>query len=147
MIRRYEETDLAGVLEVWERSSAVAHPFLTPEFMTTEKANVKDVYLPNAQTWVWADAQGIKGFLSLQGREVGALFVDPGHHGRGIGRALMDQAFALNDYLELDVFEANPLGRRFYDRYGFTVFDRYTHLETGEQMLRLKRRNPDPARG
>ena len=95
---------------------------------------------------IWIDDDKPVGFISLVDAEVGAIFVYPDSHGQGIGRALMAKAFTLHDYLELDVFEANPIGRRFYSRYGFTPIDRYIHVESGQPTLRLGRENPPRAR-
>ena len=77
MIREYRPTDTEAMLAVWARASAVAHPFLSPEFLEAERRNIPEVYV---------------GFLSLLGNEVGAVFVDPDLHRSGIGRALMDRA-------------------------------------------------------
>jgi putative acetyltransferase len=141
MIRPYRNADIEAILDIWEQASRVAHHFLADEFLAEERQNIRDKYIPAAQTWVWEDGGGPQGFMSLVGFEVGAIFVRPHQHNRGIGRALMDTAFSLHDYLELDVFEANSIGRRFYDRYGFTRVDRYIHDETGQPMLKLHRSN------
>lgn len=44
--------------------------------------------------WLWAEADKILGFSAADTRDgsVWALFIDPAHHGRGIGRALFTQA-------------------------------------------------------
>jgi putative acetyltransferase len=69
---------------------------------------------------------------------VGGVFVHPDHQGRGIGRALMDRARATRTFLELNVFEANAIGRRFYDAYGFEFVDRYINERSGQAELRLR---------
>ena len=74
----------------------------------------------------------------MLGNEVGGLFVAPGSHREGIGRALMDHARASRDYLELDVFEANDIGRAFYDAYGFKLVGERLEEETGFRILRLR---------
>jgi putative acetyltransferase len=50
----------------------------------------------------------------------------------------MDQAASLHDFLELDVFEANKLGRAFYAKYGFVPINKYQEELTGEMMIRLR---------
>ncbi len=80
----------------------------------------------------------VAGFLALIGNEVGAVFVDPDLQGRGIGRALMDHARERRPFLELTVFEANTIGRRFYDAYGFEFVSRQVHDETAQPELRLR---------
>lgn len=137
-IRQYAEGDLDGVLSSWENASRVAHPFLTKEFLDKERYNIPNVYLPNADTWV-VDLEGrVVGFIALLGNEVGALFVEPAFHGTGAGRALMDKAQDLHGDLEVEVFEANSIGRKFYARYGFEPLTQKNHEETGNEVLRLK---------
>jgi putative acetyltransferase len=46
--------------------------------------------------------------------------------------------------LELDVFEENSIGRRFYETYGFDLVDRHFHDETGQPLLRLRLRRQMP---
>ena len=55
-----------------------------------------------------------------------------------MGRALMDAARCSRSYLELDVFEANEVGRRFYDAYGFEVVERHMNDVVGQPELRLR---------
>ena len=137
-IRQYAEADLNGVLSSWENASRIAHPFLTKIFLDKERYNITNVYLPNADTWV-AEIDGlVVGFIALLDNEVGAIFVDPEFHGAGFGKALMDKAQEIHGNLEVEVFEANLTGRKFYSSYGFELFIEKTHEETGNKMLRLK---------
>lgn len=138
MIRAYRDEDLEDLLEVWYRASLVGHPFLDDAFLHTERRAIAEVYIPAAETWVYVHEGRVVGFIALLGSEVGAIFVDPAAHGQGIGRALMDHAAALHDELELDVFEANALGRRFYARYGFEPVREHVHEATGLPLLRLR---------
>lgn len=136
-IRPYRDDDLDTVLDIWRAANELAHPFLDEDFLRTEQDNVRDVYLPAAETWV-AEAGGrVVGFVSLLGCQVGGLFLTPEWHGRRVGKALMDKAVAERGALELDVFAANAIGRRFYDRYGFVDAGDYVHAPTGQRVLRL----------
>ncbi len=138
MIRRYQPADCEDVLRVWARASAVAHPFLSEEFLDLERHNIPTVYLPNAETWVWVAGEQVVGFVSLLGNEVGAIFVDPKFHRSGIGRALMDRARELRGALEVEVFERNLQGRAFYAKLGFTLMHRQVHDQTGFAVMRLR---------
>lgn len=138
MIREYQAEDLEDVLMAWEAASAIAHPFLSAEFLAVERNNIANVYLPSAETWVWESEDRVVGFISLLGNEVGGIFVDPKFHGVGIGRALMDHARGLREELEVEVFKANVLGRAFYARYGFVLMQEKVHEETGLDVMRLK---------
>jgi len=137
MIRPYDSADQAQLLEVWRRSSDLAHPFLSSEFQDSVGTAIRDIYLSSAETWVHMDGERLVGFLSLVGDGVGGLFVDPECYGQGHGRALMDHACTLRTRLEVEVFEENAIGRRFYDRYGFELLSRGVHAESGQPVLRL----------
>jgi len=138
IIRRYKASDLDELLSCWENASRLAHPFLTDEFLEIERNNIPNVYMPMADTWVAEYNGEVVGFIALIGNEVGAIFVQPEHHGKRIGLALMDKAQEIHGYLEAEVFEANTIGRRFYDKYGFEPISQHVHKETGNIMLRLK---------
>ena len=138
MIRPYRPDDLEDVHDVWEQASRVAHSFLEDDFFENERVEIERQWLPMAETVVYDVAGKVVGFVSLIGDEVGAIFVLPDHQGRGIGTALMDRARASRPFLELDVFEANAIGRRFYDAYGFEFVRRHVHEPTGQPQLRLR---------
>lgn len=138
MIRPYDNLDLDQLLKVWSEASAVAHPFLTSEFLAAERDNIQNVYLPNAETWVYELAGGVVAFISLIGNEVGGLFVDPEYQRRGIGQRLMDKARSLRGELEVEVFLANRIGRAFYDQCGFEPVLQRIHEPTGQHVLRLR---------
>ena len=138
MIRPYTAADLDELLEAWYQASLIAHFFLTEEFFVQERQQIAEQWLPMAETMVYEDKGRVVGFVSLVGNEVGAIFVYPDCQGRGIGRALMDWARASRPFLELDVFEANATGRRFYDEYGFQVVGRHAGEPPGQNQLRLR---------
>lgn len=138
MIRAYAATDLEDLLDVWYRASLLAHSFLDEAFFDGERLAIAEQWLPMAETTVYEADGRVVGFVALIGNEVGAIFVDPDHQSRGIGRALMDHAREARPFLELDVFEANSIGRRFYDAYGFEQVDRHVHEPTGQTELRLR---------
>jgi putative acetyltransferase len=138
VIRPYDPKDRDALLTVWAESAAVAHPFWTPAKFEQERRDIVTRYLPIAETYVCDRAGAVVGFISLLGNEVGGIFVAPHCHGQGIGRALMDWARDTRDHLELDVLEANEIGRRFYAAYGFRVVGARMDEATGGQVLRLR---------
>lgn len=138
MIRPYNDDDLDDLLDVWHQASLLAHSFLPPGFLENERQQIIEVWLPITETVVYEADGRVVGFLSLIGNEVGAIFVDPGSHGNGIGRALMDVARDSRPFLELNVFEANSIGRRFYDAYGFEVVGRHMNEAARQPELRLR---------
>ncbi len=138
MLRKYDTDDLAELLDVWYDASQIAHAFLTRDFFDQEQKDILQKYLPNAETWVFEEEGRVVGFIALIGNEVGAIFVSPRRQGRGVGRALMDHARASRDHLDVEVFEANEIGRAFYDAYGFEVIGERVHEETGHPLIRLR---------
>ncbi len=138
IVREYQAEDLDAVLSSWENATRLAHPFMTDEFLDQERDNIPNLYLPNAETWVIEQAGQVIGFIALLGNEVGAIFVQPEFHGTGAGKALMDKAHALRGDLEVEVFEANRIGRHFYQRYGFTPLSESIHEPTGNPLVRLQ---------
>lgn len=138
LIRQYMAADLEAVLDSWEAATRLAHSFMTDDFIAQERNNVAAVYLPNTDTWVVEISKKVQGFIALMGNEVGAIFVQPACHDKGIGKALMDKAHALHGDLEVEVFDENVIGRRFYSRYGFEFLEEKFHEPTRQKVLRLK---------
>lgn len=133
-IRQYEPTDLELLLSVWELASEVGHPFLSEEFLKSERQRIPSQYLPNGDVWIAAVDGRLVGFTILHGSEVGALFVNPRYHGNRIGFGLMNKALELHDKLQVEVFKDNSIGYKFYSRYGFVLKREYLHRETGMIM-------------
>ena len=135
MIRTYHPDDTVHIIDVWYKASAVAHPFLTPEFLEKEAKNIREIYLPNTKTHVWDKEGQLAGFISMIDNEVGAIFVHPENHGEGIGTKLMDTVATLHNELTVEVFTENKIGRKFYSGYGFKEIKRHLHEETGNELI------------
>lgn len=138
VVRPYVPDDVDQVVDIWYRASLVGHPFLNEDFLTRERRQIAEQWLPASETHVYERGGHVVGFVSLVGNEVGGLFVDPDHHRTGVGRALLDVARAGRPHLELAVFEANPGGRRFYAAYGFVEIGRGVDEASGHPELRLR---------
>ena len=137
MIRAYESGDTNGILDVWFQASLIAHPFLHDSFLEQERENIQQIYLPNTQTWVFQEENKVVGFISMMKNEIGAIFVSPAHHRKGIGRALLDLVKPMHPSLEVEVFKANNIGRAFYEKNGFQLMKEHIHDATGHPLLRL----------
>ncbi|MBV1910031.1 MAG: GNAT family N-acetyltransferase [Kangiellaceae bacterium] len=137
-IRQYTDSDLGAVLDSWEVATRLAHKFMTDKFIEQERRNVAEIYMPNTDTWVVEIDGKVQGFIALMGNEVGAIFLQPYCHGKGIGKKLMDKAQSLHGDLEVEVFKENSIGREFYSRYGFKQIEEKLHEPTGQQVLRLR---------
>ena len=139
MIRPYDPDDREALLAVWAESAAVAHPFWTPAMFEQERRDIAEKFLPVAETHVFERGGALMGFISLLGSEVGGVFVAPQYHRQGVGRALMDWVRGSRGHLELDVFEANAIGRAFHAACGFGVVGERVDEATGQRVLRLRR--------
>ena len=138
MIRKYREGDVKNVLDAWEAASRLAHPFVSEDFLESERHNIPNVYLPNTETWVWETEGRVVGFIAMIGGEIGGLFLQPEFHSQGIGRALVDHVRELKGDLEVDVFEANTIGRTFYDKYGLVQIPGETTERDGHRIIKMQ---------
>lgn len=138
MIRKYTSNDVESVVDVWSQASVQAHSFLSPEFVVKAQRDLRKVYLPATETWIYEKEGEVVGFISMLNNEIGGLFVLPQFQGKGIGSALVNFVAIKFLELEVEVFDKNSIGRAFYDKYGFRPVKNYTHDETGEIVRRLK---------
>jgi putative acetyltransferase len=139
MIRKYSETEIPRLLEIWEAAALIAHPFLSNDFHEMVKKAMKEMYLPNSDTWVYEASGNILGFIAMLDNEIGGLFVDPNQQAKGIGTALVNQMHQLHDTLEVEVFEKNKIGKPFYEKYGFKVIKTYVMEATNEKVIRMRK--------
>jgi len=139
MIREFKTEDHQTTMDVWYNASVIAHHFMGEAFLEEERVNLTEGRnFPNVEKWVYEQDGKIVGFIAMIENEVGGIFVEPDFQNQGVGRQLMDHVRPSREFLELDVFKDNAIGRRFYDRYGFQLVREYFHEETNQMMLRLK---------
>lgn len=138
MIRKYENQDERRIIEIWLSSSSLAHPFLDTAFVEKIKKDMKEIYLPNAETWVYEYNDNVIGFISMIGNEIGGLFVQPDQHSKGVGTKLVNFIGGFHKELEVEVFRDNKIGRAFYAKYGFKMIKEYFHEESKQVLLRMK---------
>lgn len=131
MIRKWQSSDRRPLLTLWLESTIDAHPFIEERYWRDSEPLVRDVYLPNAQTWVWEEDGELQGFISVMNqRFVGALFVAPTCIGRGIGRALLAHVCDRYPDLSLEVYQKNQRAVNFYHAHGFRIEDSAWQDET-----------------
>ena len=137
MIRKHTDKDLNQIINIWFTSSNLAHPFLETNFVEKVKKDMREIYIPNSETWIFEENNSAIGFISMLDNEIGGLFVLPNHHSKGIGSQLVNFVRKFHSELEVEVFEKNLIGRSFYDKYGFKKIKQYTHTESNNEVLRL----------
>ena len=104
MIRKHEEADLDILLNIWEDASTLAHPLLDSIFTEKVKVDMRKLYLPNSNTWIFEENKTAIGFISMLGNEIGGLFVNPKNQSKGIGTSLVNYVAQMHPVLEVEVF-------------------------------------------
>lgn len=118
-IRRNRPEDGARVVSIWQAAVDATHHFLSPEDRLDLRVLVSG-FLPGARLWLATDVgDNPLGFMLIDGDHMEALFVDPAHHGKGIGAALVRHGLSLRPALTTDVNEQNLQAVGFYERMGF----------------------------
>ena len=116
--------DTTEIARLLRRTLIEALPYLpvlhTPD---EDQAFIAGHVLPRCTVWV-AEADRIVGFIAFRSGWIDHLYVDVGHHGRGIGSALLQNALAAESELQLWAFRRNTHALRFYKRNGFRVVER-----------------------
>lgn len=141
MIRKHNPQDLEQILDVWHKSSTLAHPFLKMSYVEKVKDDMRNLYIPDSDTWVYIKNNTVVGFISMMGNEIGGLFVLPNLHSKGIGTQLVNLVSKLHKELEVEVFEKNEIGRAFYSKYGFEFRKQFFHDESNNEVMRLGMKN------
>jgi putative acetyltransferase len=134
------EAHLDGLVVIWEKAVRATHLFLSEERILYYKDLVRHSYLQAVELVLAYDEAGsVTGFMGLlppagacaesggagdraktRPAKVAMLFVDPGRHGEGTGRALLRFAEERYGALDVDVNEQNPGACRFYEKCGFS---------------------------
>ena len=124
MIRRATPDDAEAIARVEVRTFQYAYAeILEPEFLAELDPSAR------AEEWRTALAQDavvmiaeiddrVAGYASVRDGSLRMLYVDPVAQGAGVGSRLLAQAEA-EGARELEVFEANGHGRRFYESRGW----------------------------
>lgn len=137
LIRRITPDDVEEAIAVFRASCGASHAFLKPDFLDKTEKTMRERTLLRWDTYVIEDG-GIRGFISVCGGFIDALFVDPRYQGRGYGKALIDHAKSGARALILSVFARNPRAVNFYQREEFWAVAVKEHRETGETIVLLQ---------
>lgn len=138
MIRNYKDSDADAVIDLWLEASSHSHAFIDYAFWKSHADAMRLIYLPSARTFVYEESGMIKGFISMAGSTVAALFVKPEYQGAGIGKAFIE--FACRSYPgnDLYVYKLNGRAVRFYLREGYRILEEKTDLMTGEEQYHMR---------
>lgn len=137
MIRKYNSDDTDALIKIWDNAEALAHPFLSAEVRDQVRKDMRNMYLPNTETWVLEKEGAPVGFIAMIGKEIGGLFLDPSQQGKGLGRQMVDYMVSLKGPLTVEVFKDNKIGLPFYKRYGFEVVGEGAFDASGDETFKM----------
>lgn len=111
--------DAVRVMDIWRKAIDDTHAFLMPDDRAAIERELA-AFFPQVELILAIDpSRRPVGFMYLHEGHMEALFVDPDHHGKGVGRKLVQNALALHPALTTDVNEQNVQAIGFYERIGF----------------------------
>jgi len=131
MIREYTNEDLDFILNIWLQASVKAHDFVDQGYWESQVENMRNIYIPASENYVYEVDSRIVGFYSLHENTLAAIFVLPEHQGQGIGTSLLNHAKSRRQTLELSVYKENQASLAFYLSQGFSVLSEQADEHTG----------------
>jgi ribosomal protein S18 acetylase RimI-like enzyme len=137
IIRKFEHRDTEEVVEIWYNASVIAHSFIPKEMWESHKKELRNTYLPIAETWVAEENENLVGFISLLRNYIGGLFIAPKNQGVGVGTKLLEQARVEKGHLSVGVYHKNNQARKFYTKNGFKYLNEEVQPETGEIVINM----------
>lgn len=97
------------------------------------EAFYRDVVWPAGAITGAFEGMLLRGHIAVRPGWIDHLYVDPAHHGRGIGRLLLGGVMAGATELRLWTFQSNTRARTMYERAGF-VAEAFTDGENEERL-------------
>jgi putative acetyltransferase len=131
MIREFNQSDIEQIIKIWLEASVKAHDFIEREFWESKVNDMKEIY-------VFEEANALKGFVSLLGDTLAALFVSPCYQGEGIGKQLILKSKAIREKLILTVYKENKKNIEFYRKNGFEIIKEQIDNHTGHSELLME---------
>jgi putative acetyltransferase len=135
MIRTFQQSDMDQVINIWLKASIKAHNFIDKDYWKAKVNDMKEIYIPSAETYVYEEKNIIKGFVSLHNNTLAAIFVSPDSQGSGIGMQLMKKAKDVRENLNLAVYKENFKSIEFYQKCGFKIKQEQIDKHTGHTEL------------
>ncbi|MCI5968718.1 glutamine-hydrolyzing GMP synthase [Helicobacter sp.] len=141
---------LEALVDLWEDSIRDSHNFLKESDIATLKPEVSELLKVSENTLVVTDDAIFLGFLGVEQNRIEMLFVHPKFFKRGVGIALLREAFMRSlrqyDSIVVDCNVENVRGLRFYTQLGFKEIGRsqkdskgrdfpMVHLEVSSKKL------------
>lgn len=137
-IRKLKNEEISTIVELWYETSIEAHYFVSKEYWKANKAEMKEKYIPNSETYVAEKDKNIAGFISLMDNYLAAIFVKPQEQGKKIGTTLLNYVKDSKKKLQLKVYSKNIKSVEFYKTNGFSIQSESIDENTGEKELLME---------
>jgi putative acetyltransferase len=137
MIREYKTEDTDALITIWDNAEPLAHPFLSDKVRDQIRRDMREIYLPNAETRVLENDGAPVGFIAMIGTEIGGLFLAPSSQGKGWGRQMLDHIVASKGPLTVEVFKDNKIDLPFYERYDFVVIGEGVFEASSDETFKM----------
>ncbi|ELL9329581.1 N-acetyltransferase [Vibrio fluvialis] len=134
-LRPFRVEDMDDLLNVWLSASIEAHDFVAASYWQSQVENMRHLYLPASEVYVYLLSGELVGFYALYENTLAAIFVSPDCQGQGIGTLLLDHAKLQRAQLSLTVYKENQASCQFYLKQGFQVVREQTDEHTGHAEL------------
>ncbi|CAQ83811.1 N-acetyltransferase [Photorhabdus asymbiotica] len=138
MIRPFNTQDMDSILHIWLSASLIAHKFIDADFWKSKVDDMRNIYIPLSENYVYEKQGSVIGFFSLYENSIAAIFVAPSEQGKGIGKQLINYAKNLRNKLELEVYCQNTNSINFYLNCGFTEKEKIIDKNTGYPSLLME---------
>lgn len=124
-IEKIKKEEYSTVVDVWEESVRATHDFLKEEDIVYFKPLILNTYLDAVELRCIKDENGsIIGFSGVAEQNLEMLFIHPKARGRGVGKTLLEYCINELNVIKVDVNEDNPQAIGFYEKFGFTTYNR-----------------------
>lgn len=131
-IKKLDTKDIKTVVELWYKTSIVAHDFIPEDYWKKNKEAMALTYLPNSETYLAVEDGKIAGFVAMTENFLSAIFVDNQIQGKGIGKRLLNFVKDKRTMIQLKVYKKNTKTIEFYKSQGFEIMSDNKEEETGE---------------
>ena len=138
MIRKFKQPDIDQVISIWLEASIKAHDFVSSDFWKSKVKDMREIYIPSGETYVFEEESIIQGFVSLHNDTIAAIFVSPDSQGKGIGKQLIRKTKEVRDVLNLTVYKENIKSIEFYKKCGFSIEQEQLDKHTGHPERAMK---------
>ncbi|PHM67615.1 GCN5 family acetyltransferase [Xenorhabdus stockiae] len=141
MIRKFLSEDMDTVLAIWLEASIKAHHFVAADFWQSQIENMRNIYIPASEVYVYTQNQKVIGFYALHNDILAAIFVSPDSQRQGVGKKLIMDAKSRRTELTLSVYQENKSSYDFYLSQDFYVAEEGKDEVTGHSEYVMHFRN------